>query len=127
MIDALIAGKLFGQPQERTGKTGQPYVTAKVRAADGQGETHFVNAIAFGGAAREALLALGDGVALSGTLTPKIWTDNRGTARPSLDLQAHAVLTEYHVSRKRKSVAHAKDGATREHASESELAEDLDF
>ena len=34
MIDALILGRLYGKPQQRTGKTGQPYVTAKLRAAD---------------------------------------------------------------------------------------------
>ena len=47
MIDALIAGKLFGQPTERTSKTGKPYAVAKVRAAAGDGESLFVNVIAF--------------------------------------------------------------------------------
>ena len=28
MIDALIAGKLYGQPAERTSKTGKPFAVA---------------------------------------------------------------------------------------------------
>ncbi|MFD1895093.1 single-stranded DNA-binding protein [Ottowia beijingensis] len=111
MIDALVAGKLFGQVQQRTGKTGQPYVTAKIRAADGQGEGQFINVIAFSRTACDALMALGDGdsTAVSGALTVGTWTDNTGNARPSLNLQAHAVLTPYHVTRKRQAVAKDKD------------------
>jgi hypothetical protein len=41
------------------------------------------------------LLALRDGqaLALSGALTPKVWTDKQGIARPSLDLVAVQVMT----------------------------------
>ena len=35
MIDALIAGRLHGQPTARTGKSGKPFAVAKVRAAAG--------------------------------------------------------------------------------------------
>jgi single-stranded DNA-binding protein len=107
MIDALVAGKLYGRPMEKTSKTGKPFVTAKVRAAAGDGEALFVNVIAFDGSACAALLALedGDSVALSGALTPKTWTDRDGNAKPALDLVAHAVTTAYHVTRKRKAVA----------------------
>ena len=106
MIDALISGKLYGQPTERTSKTGKPFALAKVRAAGGDGESLFVNVIAFDAAPCTALLALGDGdsVALSGSLTPKVWTDKEGNARPGLDLVAHQVLTAYAVSRKRDTV-----------------------
>ena len=106
MIDALISGKLYGQPTERTSKSGKPFALAKVRAAGGDGESLFVNVIAFDAAPCTALLALGDGdsVALSGSLTPKVWTDKGGNARPGLDLVAHAVLTTYHVTRKRTAM-----------------------
>lgn len=105
MIDALISGKLYGQPTERTSKTGKPFALAKVRAAGGDGESLFVNVIAFDTAPCTALLALGDGdsVALSGSLTPKVWTDKEGNARPGLDLVAHQVLTAYAVTRKRNT------------------------
>jgi len=106
MIDALIAGKLQGLPTEKTGKSGKPFVIAKVRAAGGDGESLFVNVITFSHTVGAALLALddGDSVALSGALTPKIWTDREGNARPALDLVAHQVLTAYHVTRKRKAM-----------------------
>ena len=106
MIDGLIAGKVFGQPMERTSKAGKPFAVAKVRAAAGDGESLFVNVIAFDAAPCAALLALGDGdsVAMSGTLTPKVWTDKDGNARPALDMVAHQVLTTYHVTRKRRTV-----------------------
>ena len=106
MIDALIAGKVFGTPTERTGKSGKPFAVAKVRVTAGDGESLFVSVIAFDAAPCAALLALGDGdsVALSGSLTPKVWTDKEGNARPGLDMVAHHVLTAYHVTRKRNAM-----------------------
>lgn len=114
MIDGLIAGKLYGAPTERQGSGGHAFVTAKVRAAGGDGEALFVNVIAFADAARAALLALddGDSVSLAGTLTPKVWTDKHGQARPALDMVAHAVLTAYHVKRKRRAMSPAAPGGT---------------
>ena len=106
MIDGLISGKLYGCAESRTGQSGSVFVTAKVRAAGGDGESIFVNVIAFADEAKAALLALddGDSVALAGTLTPKVWEDKNGATRPALDMVAHAVLTAYHVQRKRKAV-----------------------
>ncbi|WP_028601148.1 single-stranded DNA-binding protein [Ottowia thiooxydans] len=103
MIDALIAGKLYGQAQQRDGANGKPFTTAKVRASVGEGEPLFVNVIAFSHSVQETLLSLGDGesVALSGELTPKVWTDKEGNTRPAVDLVAHAVLSIYQGSRDR--------------------------
>lgn len=105
MIDGLIGGRLYGAAQERTGQGGRAFVTAKVRVAAGD-ETLFVNVIAFADDVRAALLALddGDSVALSGSLTPKVWTDKHGEARPALDMVAHQLLTAYHIRRKRQEV-----------------------
>jgi single-stranded DNA-binding protein len=74
-----------------------------------------VNVIAFSDGAKAALLALddGDSVALAGTLTPKVWTDRNGDAKPALDMVAHAVTTAYHVKRKRAAVQGANDGDER--------------
>jgi single-stranded DNA-binding protein len=107
MIDALIAGRIYGRPAARNGHSGKAFVVAKVRVSTRDGEAHFVNVIAFAEAPVRALLALseGDSVALSGELTPKVWADKDGNPRPSLDLLAHAVLTEYHVTRKRQAMA----------------------
>lgn len=115
MLDALASGKLYGKPGERTGPSGRPFVTAKVRVPAGDGEALFVNVIAFSDDAKAALLALddGDSVALAGTLTPKVWTDRNGDAKPAVDMVAHAVMTAYHVKRKRAAVQGASDGDER--------------
>ncbi|MDR2991910.1 MAG: single-stranded DNA-binding protein [Burkholderiaceae bacterium] len=109
MIDALIAGKLYGQPQQRTGKSGKPFVIAKVRVAAGDGDSLFVNVIAFSETVCTALLALGEGeaVALAGSVTPKVWIDKDGQPRPALDMVAAQVLTPYHVTRKRAAMSPA--------------------
>ena len=106
MIDGLIGGKAYGKPVERKGQSGKQFVTAKVRAAGGDGESLFVNVIAFDADAQAAVLALedGDSVSLSGVLTPKVWTDKKGETRPALDMVAHAALTPYHVKRKRQAI-----------------------
>lgn len=109
MIDGLIRGTLHDKPLQRNSKNGNPFVTAKVRVTTAQGESLFSNVIAFNDAPRRMLLALeaNDTVAIAGTLTPKVWIDGNGEARPSLDVVAHAVLTAYQVKRKREAAAPA--------------------
>ncbi|MCB2036224.1 MAG: single-stranded DNA-binding protein [Ottowia sp.] len=104
MIDCLIQGKLFAAPQQRTSKAGKPFATAKLIAAAGDGESLFLNVIAFDAAAVSALLALaaGDSVALAGTATPRAYIKD-GEPRASLDVMAQQVLTAYHVTRKRRA------------------------
>jgi len=83
-----------------------------VRPSTREGNAVFVNVIAFASELANALLALaeGDSVALAGELTPKVWQPkDGGEPRPSLDLCVHAVLTEYHVARKRKAVQGNED------------------
>lgn len=105
MIDVLIAGSLYGQAEERTGQSESAFVTGKVCVATDDGDTIFCNVIAFDDKVRRLLLERddGDSVTLSGALTPKVWTHKQGNARPALDLIAHAVLTAYHITRKRKT------------------------
>jgi len=106
MIDALVMGKLFGQPTERTSKAGSTFVTCKVRVAAGE-EGIFVNVICFEECACRSLLALGDkdAVAMSGEITPKVFTDKTGNVRPALDMTCHCVISPYHISRKRKAIS----------------------
>jgi single-stranded DNA-binding protein len=106
MIDALISGRLFGTATTKTAKNGSDYATCKVRVACGEESAVFVSVISFSQTVVKALSALSDGdsVALSGALTPKVWTDQRGEARPTLDIMAHAVMTPYHVKRKREAM-----------------------
>jgi len=111
VIDALIAGRIFGTPEQRTARNGSPFVTAKARIPTANGEVQFVNIVAFRESARTALLALedGDSVALAGELKFTAYIGKDGLPHPGVDLSVHQVLTEYHVARKRKAVA-----ATRE-------------
>lgn len=94
MIDGLIAGRIYGEPERRTDKGGKSYTLAKVRASTAEGEILFVNVIAFEARVCESLDALrdSDSVSLSGSLTPRIWTDKQGVARPALDMVAHRLL-----------------------------------
>lgn len=103
MIDALIQGRIHGQPTQRNGKNGKPFALAKVRAPTTEGESQFVSVIAFDDAPVTALLGLGDGdaVAVAGTLKVGTWQDREGAYRPSLDLVAHQVLSLYAVRHKR--------------------------
>lgn len=95
MIDGLVAGHLMGDASRRTDKLGQPFVVARVLARNRGDEEFIVNVIAFDATAGAVLLALADGdaVCLSGGLSPKVWTDKQGIARPSLDLVATQVLS----------------------------------
>ncbi|MCU6435628.1 single-stranded DNA-binding protein [Undibacterium sp. Jales W-56] len=106
MIDALIAGRMYGQAQQRQGQAASHYVTCKLRVALAGGDTIFCNVIAFDDTLQAALLALGDGdaVSVSGALTPKIWEDKQGNTRPAVDLIAHAILTVYDVQKKRDAL-----------------------
>lgn len=105
MIDALIQGRLHAAPQQRTSKTGKPFVTAKLIASAGDAEGVFVNVIAFDAAAVQALLALdaGDSVSLAGTATPHAYLKD-GEARASLDVTAQQVMSAYHVTCKRTAM-----------------------
>lgn len=106
MIEGLITGTLVGLAEQRQGKHETSFVVAKVKAAPGEGESLIVNVIAFTAEARAALLALdeGDSLAVSGALTPKVWTDKQGNTRPALDMVASQVLTVYHADRKRAAL-----------------------
>lgn len=103
MIDGLVAGKLYGVAEQRLDKGNKPFVVCKVRAASSDGEMLFVNVIAFDEGTSALLLALADGesVALSGSVTPRVWTDKQGNTRPSLDMVAHRALTAHDVQHRR--------------------------
>ncbi|WP_313070646.1 single-stranded DNA-binding protein [Melaminivora sp.] len=112
MMDALIAGKLHARPEERTSAKGGAFATARLRAVAGDGESLFVNCIAFEPQAMAALLALdvGDAVSVAGSITPKVWTDREGTTRPALDIVVARVLTSYHVQRRCGAMAPGASG-----------------
>lgn len=98
MIDALIQGKLYGQPTQRTTKAGKPFAVAKLRVATTEGESTFVSVVAFDDVPVAALLALkeGDSVAVTGPLKVGTWQDKDGNHRPALDVVAQQVMSRTH-------------------------------
>lgn len=97
MIDGLVAGHMHGEAEMREGKNATRFAVAKVRAESADGNTLMVNVICFLPPACAALVALGDGdaVALSGSLTPKVWTDKQGNTKPALDMVVTRVLSAH--------------------------------
>lgn len=111
MIDALIAGRIYGAAVKRTAANGNSFVTAKVRVPTHDGEAAFANVLTFSQSCGEALLALqdGDSTSLSGELKVSVYQAKDGAWRPSLDLTAHVVLTAYHVARRRLAMRKPDD------------------
>jgi len=103
-IDVLLSGKLFKEPEQRPSSKGT-FVRAKMKAHDGEGDV-WVSLVAFSKTAQAALMALGDGDALSVAGSAKItaYTDRDGKAKSGMDVIVHSVLTAYHVQRKREAM-----------------------
>jgi len=124
MIDALICGRLHGAPVARTSKAGSAFVTGKVRVPMRDGEAIFVSVVGFNENVVRALQALGDGdsVALSGELSASAYVHKDGTARPSLDLLVHAVLSPFALQRRRKAASAATPAAAGDLPFDDELS-----
>jgi len=107
MINALLSGNMFSDPQARTTSAGKSYATAQVRVACGE-ESILIGVAAFGEIG-DKLMALrkGDAVAITGELRPNVWTDKQGIERRSWNVTAAGVMSAYE-SRKRRS-AHAQE------------------
>jgi single-stranded DNA-binding protein len=113
-IDALIVGRLADKPQSRISKSGTTtFVTCKLRTSQASGEVIFLNVIAFSETAKNTLLTLteGDSAAIAGELRATAYLNKDGAARPSLDLTAFVVTSEYHVQRKRRAVTEPAEPA----------------
>ena len=95
MIDGLVAGRLVGDPEKRSGKAESHFVVAKIKATAADSDSYIVNVIAFDAALRQSLLGArdGDSVVLAGSLTPKVWVDKQGASRAVLDMVAHRIIT----------------------------------
>ncbi len=105
MIEGLVSGHLVGLAETRQGKNGSAFTLAKIKTSTADPDNIIVNVITFSTEASIALIALddGDALTLSGSLTPKVWTDKQGNTRPALDMIATQVLTAYHANRKREA------------------------
>jgi single-stranded DNA-binding protein len=104
-ISALITGKLIADPERRNGSSGKPFALARLAAATEDGDA-LVSVIAFGSVCEQlAELGKGDAVALTGRAKVTMWTDRGGNAKAGLSVTADALLTAYHLRRKRQAMA----------------------
>jgi hypothetical protein len=76
---AIVTGSLFRAPEQRTSKAGKPFVTATIRAKDGDA-SQFWRITAFSESAQAELMRLGEGDALAvqGGHGPSAWTPGGG-------------------------------------------------
>ena len=114
MIDALVTGKLFSEPQRMTSRNGNTFTKVTLTVATGEGVNMFANLVCFDDQAQLELLALdkGDSVAVAATLTPKAYTDRNGGPAVSIDGVIHHLTTAYHITRKRKATHKPEDKTT---------------
>jgi single-stranded DNA-binding protein len=108
-ITALITGKLIADPERRTGQSGKAYALAKIAAHDGDADS-LVSVMAFGSAAEQlAAMSKGDTVAVNGRAKVNTWAGRDGETKAGLSVTADAVLSAYHLKRKRQAVTEAAD------------------
>jgi hypothetical protein len=84
MTYALVTGALFRDPETKISKNGKPYVVATIVSKDGDTST-FVNLVAFSDSAKDAILALraGDALSVQGKATIGVYEKN-AEHRPSV-------------------------------------------
>jgi len=104
-LDILAQGKLVKQPEQRTASNGRPYALAQLAVAMDDGDV-LASCIAFRSEAVDAMMALGKGdvCSVAGRGKVSTWTNRDGETKPSLSITVDAVLTAYHVRRKRAAV-----------------------
>jgi len=106
---ALVSGQLFRDPQTKISKNGKDYVTATIVSKDGS-ESTFVNLVAFSDSAKDAILAVavGDALSVQGKATIGVYEKN-GEHRPSLSIVADRVLALRQLPSERKPKTPQRD------------------
>ena len=102
MLDVLVSGKLFRDPQVRMGQSGKPFTTALIRVPVENGEeSMLVSTIAFGEVGEKlGQLKSGDAVSLAGSAKLSSW-EKDGELKHGLSVTASAILS-VHDARKRR-------------------------
>jgi hypothetical protein len=90
---ALVTGTLFRAPEQRTSKAGKLYVTATIKAKDGDA-FQFWRATAFSESSQAELMRLtdGDAVSIQGGLKAELYAKDGGEPKLSLSVLADHVL-----------------------------------
>jgi single-stranded DNA-binding protein len=104
MTFALVSGTLFRAPEQRTSKAGNPFVTATIRAKDGD-SSQWWRVTAFSETAQAELMCLGDGDACSvqGAFKADLYSKDGGEAKVSLSIIADRVLALRQPPKERKA------------------------
>lgn len=105
-LDVLITGRMVKPAQQRKAANGNPFALAQVSVPTEGDESLLVSCIAFSRSAVDALLALdkGDAVSLAGKAKLSSWTGSDGATKHGLNVTVDAVLSAYHVRRKRAAL-----------------------
>jgi len=113
----LVTGSLYRAPEQRTSKAGRPFVTATLKAKDGDA-TAWWKIVCFSESAQAELMRLGDGGAVSVQGVLRVETYERdGVTKVSLTCIADHVLALRQPPRQReKKVAEPKPADTRTRA-----------
>jgi single-stranded DNA-binding protein len=103
---ALVAGSLFRAPEQRTSKAGKPFVTATIRAKDGEA-SQWWRVTAFSESAQAELMRLseGDACSVQGAFKCELYQLEGGETRVSLSIIADHVLALRQSPRERKAKA----------------------
>jgi single-stranded DNA-binding protein len=101
---AIVTGSLFKAPERRTSKNGRPYVTATIRAKDGEA-SQWWRVMAFSESAQVELMRLGEGDActVQGAFKCELYQLEGGETRVSLSIVADHVLALRQPPRERKA------------------------
>jgi single-stranded DNA-binding protein len=100
----ILTGALFRAPEQRTAKTGKPYVTATLKvAADSSAD--FWSILVFSESAQAELLRLGEGdkVAVQGSFKVELYTARDGQPKISRTIFAEHVLALRQPPKERKA------------------------
>jgi single-stranded DNA-binding protein len=93
MTAVLVSGTLFKTPEQKTSKAGRAFVTATLKARDGDA-MQFWRVTVFSESAQAELLRLGEGDAVSaqGSMKAELYAKDGGEQRLSLSIVADQIL-----------------------------------
>jgi single-stranded DNA-binding protein len=104
MTFALVTGQLFRAPEQRTSKAGKPFITATIRAKDGEALQWWrVTAFSETSQAEIMRLAEGDSLAVQGSFKAELYTPDGGEPKVSLSIIADRVLALRQPPKERKA------------------------
>jgi single-stranded DNA-binding protein len=102
----LVTGSLFKAPEQRTSKTGKPFVVATIRVKDGEALQWWRVTVFSEGAMAELMrLSDGDAVSAQGAMTAGLYVKDGGETKITLQLVADQILALRAAPKERKAKA----------------------